>query len=366
MKSGWSDDPMKKDQPQPIIGFCVSSEYYPGLFRLVTKRIQFAPDDVTFIRFQMKDVDFINVQVKGEQFQKNTGEWKAGIFPFPDVVYMQCSAKRVDIKKIENIIGPKVFNSLIFDKWLGWKLLNNYKDLREHLPNTQLLQNHRDLIDFTNKYNYKDVIFKPIHGYSSEGIIRMKFQENKKIKLFYKQGLNMEMQEFPDSKEFWNYFALKINYGSYIIQQSIDTVKSRESVSDIRLNMNKNSKGQWEVSLLLFRVATNSSIVIPLSMSVYTLDNFLNSSIYNKEKMGDIKNSIINLGLKICHAFDKSGYHMADLGIDVGMDENGHLWIFEVNPLPFPTQGSVQDYSLTRPVDYAVYLASKRKKWFQW
>jgi hypothetical protein len=48
------------------------------------------------------------------------------------------------------------------------------------------------------------------------------------------------------------------------------------------------------------------------------------------------------------------------------MDENGHLWIFEVNPLPFPTQGSVQDYSLTRPVDYAVYLASKRKKWFQW
>jgi hypothetical protein len=353
---------MNNDRAQPLIGFCVSRDYYPGLLGLVTQRLHFAPDDVTFIRFHLKDIDFNNLQVKGEQFQKDTRGWIEGVFPIPDVVYMQCSANREEIKRIENVIGPKVFNSFIFDKWEGWNILNNYQELCDHLPNTQLLQNHMDLKDFLNKYNYNDVIFKPIHGYSSEGILRMKFQENNKIKLFYKQGLKMEMQEFPHSREFWHFFSLKINYGSYIIQQSIETVKFRENVSDIRLNMTRNSKGQWEVSLILFRVATNSSIVIPSSISAYTLDNFLKSSVYKKEKMGDIENSIINLGIKICHAFDKLGYHMADLGIDLGMDENGHLWIFEVNPLPHPTQGSVRDYSLTRPVEYAVYLVSQGKK----
>jgi YheC/D like ATP-grasp len=360
MEGGRSDDSLKKDRSQPQIGFCVSRDYYPGLLGLVTHRLQFAPDDVAFIRFHLKDIDFDNLQVKGDKFHKDTGEWKEGVFPIPDVVYMQCSANREDIKRIENVIGHNVFNSFIFDKWQGWNLLNNDKELRGHLPNTQLFHNNIDLINFLNKYHYKDVILKPIFGYSSEGIFRIKFQENKKIQLFHKQGLKMEMQEFPNYTEFWNFLSLNIHYGSYIIQQSIETIKQRENVSDIRLNMNKNSKGQWEVSLLLFRVATNSSIVIPLSISVFTLDNFMKSSIYKKEKMGDIEKSILDLGHKICHAFDKSGYHMADLGIDIGMDENGHLWIFEVNPLPYPTMGSVRDYSLTRPVEYALYLASQK------
>ncbi|MBD1382903.1 YheC/YheD family endospore coat-associated protein [Metabacillus arenae] len=351
---------MKNDESNPLIGICVSKDDYPGLLNLLTKRLQTALDHATFIRFHLTDIDFEKLKVKAAEYKKSSNEWQEGIFPMPDVVYMQCSANRETIKRIENIIGPKVFNSFLFDKWEGWKLLKKSWSLRKHLPTTQLLENNADLIDFISKFNYCDVIVKPINGYSSEGIYRIKFQEGKNIEISSTKGLKIEKQEFKYSKEFWYLLSPKFFAGTHIIQQSIETIKAHENVSDIRLNMNKNRNGQWEVSLLLFRIATNSSVVIPKSITAYNPDKFMKSSIYEKEKMGDIEKTIINLGLKICKAFDKSEYHMADLGIDLGMDEKGHLWIFEVNPLPFPTRGSVLDYSMTKPMEYALYLASKR------
>lgn len=56
--------------------------------------------------------------------------------------------------------------------------------------------------------------------------------------------------------------------------------------------------------------------------------------------------SIMELGLSIGHWFDASGHHMADLGIDLGIERNGKLWIIEVTPFPFPFgphQGSILD-----------------------
>gem|GEM_PF-4777140 len=50
---------------------------------------------------------------------------------------------------------------------------------------------------------------------------------------------------------------------------------------------------------------------------------------------------------------------MADLGIDLGVDEKGKLWIFEVNHIPFPALGAIEDPSVYKPLEYAYYLANR-------
>ena len=340
----------------PTIGFCVSIDHYPGLRDLLTKRLQNYGDHFHFIRFLFKDIDFEKRQVKAEKFNHVNKTWEEGIFPFPSVVYMQSAEKQENIKKLESVIGPYVFNNFIFDKWEGYNLLKQNKELWIHLPYTELLQSKEQFLNFFNQF--KDIILKPIFGYSSIGIYRIKLLENNNLEVFHDDGMNLERQEIKHLETFWSTFHYKFSPGAYIIQQSINTVKSQGNVTDIRLNMDKNCNGNWDMSLLLFRLSRNNSAFISKSIVAYTLDKFLKSPIYDKEKMGDIGDLVINLGLKIGNAFDQSGLHMADIGIDLGMDENGYLWIFEVNPLPFPIVGIVKDYSLNRPIDYALYLIS--------
>ncbi|WP_367757163.1 YheC/YheD family protein [Ammoniphilus sp. 3BR4] len=304
-------------------------------------------------------MNFNNFQVKGHYFQKKGGEIyeEKGVYRFPAVVYMQCHIDREICRKIEHVIGRKVFNNFIFDKWQGWELLSSDIVLRNHLPATQKLLNGADLQKFL--YHHQDIFVKPVSavkGHSSKGIIRVQLQKSKAIGIFYREGKMMRHERLEN----WQEVQDRINIPSnYILQQSIQTVKRGEKVTDIRVNMSKNRKGKWEVSNLLFRMASNSSHIIPEDVKVFS-PNHLEKTFHDFEL--DLM-TCRNVGYRICHIFEKLGYHMGDLGIDLGIDENGHVWIFEVNPLPYPftLSPSHQDHSWTRPLEYASYLAYKKR-----
>ncbi|MBD1383056.1 YheC/YheD family protein [Metabacillus arenae] len=353
LKEARSIDKEKSDHPH--IGICVSKAKR-RLRKLVKQRLQQYPDDATIITFYIEDVDLVKHNVRGTCLEKRAGEISRskGIFPFPDVIYMQCDLDHKMLKEFEQVIGHKVFNSFIFDKWKGWHLLANDKVLCHHLPDTRKLESEIDLQQFL--YDYEDIFLKPInpiYAHNSKGIVRVKLQREGGIEVTYRQkGLRRKSFEFYE--EFQDWISPKY-FKDYIVQQSIATIKWGKKVTDIRLNMNKNGKGEWEVTLLLFRIASNDSHSMPGILAAHPFSNLPKMYPQNKN-MENIEISVVNLGFKICHVLDKSEHHMADLGIDLGVDENGHLWIFEVNPLPYPLRG-VDDLSMTRPLEYASYLA---------
>ncbi|MFC7394404.1 YheC/YheD family protein [Scopulibacillus cellulosilyticus] len=343
----------------PLIGICVSEEKRL-MCELVERRIKKFLGKANFIRFYIEDLDFEMLQVKGDVFEKDTKEWKEGIFPFPDAIYVQCHIDQEVLKQIEEVIGKKVFNNFIFDKWEGWSLLAKDHLLRDNLPVTVILESKMDLKQCL--FMYQDIMLKPVDvskGHSSRGIFRVKLKKDGKIKVFFAKRLKMKEKEFSSFKDFFNWFSGKTSAKDYIIQQSIQTVTRGENITDIRLNMNKNAKGKWKVSCLLFRVAANGSHMIPKTATALTIENLIKVYPQDKIKWEEIEKSIILLGHKICHVFEQQGYHMANLGIDLGLDGSGHLWIFEVNPLPFPLDGTVKDHSLTKPIEYALSLVSK-------
>ncbi|MBX9972596.1 YheC/YheD family protein [Cytobacillus firmus] len=373
---------MDQNKPKtPVIGICISNAKRE-FQKLAKARLERYPGDMTLIRFHIKDLDFENLQVKGVYLEKKGREMnrKKGVFPLPEVIYLQCHVDDKLVKKIEGVIGRRVFNSFIFDKWECWDLLEKDDALRRHLPYTQKLENGTNLQQFL--YNYEDIFLKPIdpsHGHSSKGIFRVKLLANSKelnyhnilqsVKDFFvtkqklqkegsilvtylKQG-EMQRESFELYKKFQDWILPKFSK-NYIMQQSIQTIKWKEKVTDIRLNMNKNGKGDWEVSLLLLRVALNDSHCTPRVLTARPMRS-LTKMFPNDKNMENIETAVVDIGFKICDCLDESGYHMADLGVDLGLDENGHLWVFEVNPLPHPLIG-VPDHSMTKPLEYAAYL----------
>ncbi|WP_332694828.1 YheC/YheD family protein [Halalkalibacter lacteus] len=345
----------KKNSNRPIIGICVSNDQ-PALQKLVKKRIDTFHGKATFIKFFLKDLNFKNLSVKGDYLENKKGKWKKGILPFPDVIYLQSHVALNVVNKIEKIIGRKVFNSFTLDKLQESKLLAKHNILQQHLPHTQKL-NEMHLQNFLTKY--ENIVLKPIYGKTSIGLIRVELQESGKIIAFYREIKTMQKAEFKSYKDFWNWFSRNFFRNNYMMQQGIQTMKWNGMATDIRLNMNKNRNGRWEVSVLLFRIASNNSHLIPGPLAVVPLARLTNFN-FKKEKIANMEMSIKTLGFKICNALDKSGHHMADLGIDLGFDEDGHLWIYEVNSLPHPILGVQDDFSLTRPLEYAHYLALKK------
>ncbi|WP_216828231.1 YheC/YheD family endospore coat-associated protein [Alkalihalobacterium elongatum] len=339
---------------QPIIGICVSDQKV-SLRTLVKERINCFDGKATFVIFYLSDLDFNSLSVRGKYLEDKEGEWKEGTLPFPDVIYLQSRVDLKIVKKMENVIGRKVFNTFTLDKFTEAKLLEEHKILQRHLPYSQKLESESQLQTLLT--TYKNIFLKPIFGASSKGVIRVTLHPTENIEVHYGTGRRMRVNNFSSIRKFWKWLMPRLSKNTYLMQQGIQTMKWNGKATDIRLNLNRNKCGIWEVSALLFRIASNNSHLIPGPTAIIPINNLTNLK-YDIKKVEEMERSIKELGYKICHALDLSGHHMADLGLDLGMDESGHLWIFEVNSLPHPIRIK-DDHSLTLPLDYAFYLASK-------
>ncbi|MBX9988371.1 hypothetical protein H7S36_24060 [Priestia aryabhattai] len=171
----------------------------------------------------------------------------------------------------------------------------------------------------------------------------------------------MKAKRFESYQKSQDWTLPRLILGSYILQQGIETVKSSKNAIDIRINMNQNSKGQREIPIILFQVASNSSHVILKLLTAYSVSNFIKTLTVDKEKEEKIEKSVMNVGMKVYSMLDNSEYHMVDFGINLGMGKNGRVRLFEINPPPISFRGSIQNHFLIRPIEYASYLALNKQ-----
>lgn len=279
--------------------------------------------------------------------------WVTGTYSLPNVIYVQSEFKYDELKTIEQVLPGKIFNNHFYDKMECWSILSQNLLLKPNLPKSKLLETPEDIGDYLGQF--RSVYLKPILGHSGKGIIKTKLLKNGQVERFC---LN-ENKLIQSIHELYNWITTSISTDPYMVQQGIETATWKGNPTDIRLNMNKNGKGDWEVSFLVARIALNQPFVSTGSQHnvLSYIEPYLTRIFPNKDTVG-LKQSIIDLGYEICRTFDGTKYHMAEFGIDIGVDPFGKLWIFEVNHLPHPFH-KLPDKSLTLPFDYAYYLTQK-------
>jgi len=322
--------------------------------------------------FTPTSINWDNLTVRGYSYRHGTngrGVWVSSLYPLPDVVYDRVSTRSGEARdqirntKIRLMQQPYLsyFNPSFLNKWKVHQMLLTNPWLHKHLPETRPLttENLEEMLRM-----YRTVYVKPSNGSLGLGIIRV--TKDQKGTLNYVVHRTKRFRSSADNADDFIARTRKIRGDKpYIVQQGIDLATYHGSSFDIRIIYQKNRQGQWQIGKKFARVAAKGSAVSNLSSGGKALPTkILMRAIFRKSDLIEEKNrQILEVCYQVAQTIEKTSQMIyGELGLDLGLDKSGHIWLIEVNSKPrksTETQLSktIMRNALKRPLEYSTYLA---------
>lgn len=266
--------------------------------------------------------------------------WTKHHFPYPDVIYNRLHSRRADASttflKLKKMLEDKeipIFNSRFFSKDETYQLLVKNSTIENHLPLTGKLT-YSNLISMLKIFPL--LYIKPVHGSQGRNIIHMEFLNNQYIATISSGKKKGKSQLFTDEKKLWKWLEGYAKRRSYICQQGIDFQKWQGRSLDFRILCHKNYQNNWTITSTVARIAQKKAIVANLAQGAEMQPaKVVLNELLNPERASHILEELKALALKIANILsDNTDGYLGELGIDIGMDKKGHLWVIEVNSKP--------------------------------
>lgn len=317
-------------------------------------------EGVEFFYFTPKKVNFDDRTINGQVLED--GQWQERVMPFPDVIYNAGSPEKLAVSKkiIERLKKEIPFTThSIGNKWNVMERLKEAKEFDKYIIPTEIVKN----IDVFHSYmaHHKKIVFKPIDGRKGKGIYfiikigeNFEVRQNSDNRMYSKQQLNALIHEL-------------LATGTFIMQPYIQSKMKSGQVYDFRLHVQKNGEGKWVVTTVYPRIAPHGSIIPNINNGGYTnyLDPFLEQEF--KEEAFNIRRMLEHFSLSLARHLDdiqmtKFGEVIDEIGIDVGLDAQQKIWIYEVNWRPgCPPAFYLELDVVTHSIRYAKYLAENQQ-----
>lgn len=326
-----------------------------------------------FFVFTPNCIKWSNQTVKGYVWRNGgmeRGRWSSSIYPLPDVVYDRISTRLAQTRsknacqRLMGLTDLHYFNPSFLNKWRVHELLAQNPDLHQYLPETHLL-NQNNLEAMANKYRV--LYLKPSNGSLGARIIQTNVGDNKLNYTIYNHGRRSRQAANP--AELLQATRATRGKRSYIVQQGIDLDTYNGSPFDLRIITQKNREGKWLISKKFARVAPSGSSIANLSRggTAETSHRVMARIFHSGRSLIKAKNEELRrLCLAVAETMETSSQQAyGELGLDIGIDKRGNLWIIEVNSKPRKTtvtslsQAIVRN-TFQRPLQYAIYLAGFR------
>ncbi|MFD1204295.1 YheC/YheD family protein [Sporosarcina contaminans] len=312
-----------------------------------------------FYYFSPGDVNFVNRTIRGQVYEK--GAWKSKILPFPDVIYNAGSPEKLSKSKetIDKLKQEIPFTThSIGNKWSVNRRLKEAGEFSHYLIPTESVKNPEHFFKFISAFD--KVVFKPIDGRKGKGIYFI-VQENGKF-IVKAEGLNRTYTK----NQMNGFIKQKLSNETFIVQPYIRSVTNSGQVFDFRLHVQKNGTGNWVITTIYPRVAPKGSIIANINSGGYTnyLDPFLEQEF--GEEAFNIRKKLEFFSLSLANHLDelqmeKFGETIDEIGVDVGMDEERKLWIYEVNWRPgCPPAFYLELDVVKNTILYAKYIAKNQ------
>lgn len=238
-----------------------------------------------------------------------------------------------------------------------YDLLMRNEEIRPHLPGTinasvSTLQQYMEL--------YDSLILKPDNGSVGKGIYKLE-KDQKGWTLQYKQGKRPRKISF--SHRIPLFLRKRMQQRKYIIQQRLPLATWRNRPFDLRVSVQRNITGHWQVTGIVGKVARKNGYLTNVAQGgkVYPLSVLLTE--YPDLDLHAAEENTQQFALTVANELSSQLPNLADLGMDVGITEHGYPLFIECN-------GRDQRYSFrdakmmdewkatyTNPVSYARYLS---------
>lgn len=301
-------------------------------------------------------------------------EWRREPVPLPDIVYDRCfftsTRQRQACEHMLSALKRKKhfqsFNSSLPNKLLVYEALHSVEELIPYLPYTEPLHTLASISRWLSLYP-DGVILKPAAGMHGKGVLHLHY--NRQLAQYEVRGRNLRNESFQTSFSSelnvlkWLYrFKREMNY---IIQPYLQLKNAKDEPFDIRVLMQKDHSGQWQLTGSIARVGQRHG----LTSNMHGGGEARNPLTLLAEKLGSYKaerllEKIHMISGQTVTAIEAHFGRFGELALDFGVTPQGSIWVLECNSKPGRQafhSGAEELLALVheRPLQYAQYLQQR-------
>ena len=344
------------------------SFFEPSYFRAIHKEGEKLGAEVYF--FSHEDVQSEKRQVAG-YVPGDKGGWIKKNFAWPDIVIDRYrSGWTPEFKKLRksgtlNILIPKFTT-----KSRATDLFLNTESTRRWIPETQPYSQAK-LKEMLERHPI--VYLKPSNGTGGAGVVQLKKTSQGISSQYRTRSMKVGKKHYSTMDSMYtamNSWVRKENIrgGTFMLQQGLNLELVPGRWADIRLFIQKNGMGEWEVTGLGVRLAAagspNTNLIAPGNKG-YSFKPFM-EKYFGEEKTRQIRQECDELAMDTVKVIESHFGTMMEFGMDIGIEKNGRVWLLEVNPKPCKDImwkiGEWDQYRKTvrRPLEYARYRVEQQ------
>ncbi|MEF3306500.1 YheC/YheD family endospore coat-associated protein [Paenibacillus sp. GYB003] len=318
----------------------------------------------------VKDLKPGHKKIIGYTYDSASKQWSQQIIGIPRVLYNRIPQREDEAdpevqRTLQAILRQpqvRIFNPTFFNKWSLFEWLNKAKTTARYIPATRKLTASHELESLLKLY--PSVYMKPISGKAGKGIMKAeryvgKLDRKTEYALSVQETKGSVVYKYPKFSQLWAKIKEEIGREEYIAQQGISIVKYKKRPFDLRLLVQKNYKGEWDVTGIGARLAGKMSITthVPRGGSIDDPEKLL-AAAFGPEGTKRILGRARKAALAIARQVEKkSGHMLGEMSMDMGVDVHGGIWFFEANSKPMKfDEPQIRKKSLERIVQYSLYL----------
>ncbi|WP_286886120.1 YheC/YheD family protein [Aneurinibacillus sp. UBA3580] len=317
--------------------------------------------------FTLDQISQENNTADGWTYHNN--HWIKRRFPLPKCVYNRIGSRRIEEKEetkekiaILKNKGVLFFNEQFLDKWHIYERMSRLPENASFSPYTELYTGVASLSAMLQKHPY--IYLKPSSGSLGRGIIRLA-RTNGGYVCQYASLNGTVIRRYRTLGTLHQMLRSRIGKQQYLMQQGLHLIKMRGGIVDFRALVQKNRYGEWSITSVVGRSApTSKSIVSNVARggTMLPLGGALTAAGFPPMTRNMVAASIRKHALLIARLFEKCVEgHYAELGIDLGVEKSGKVWLLEINSKPSKTNNALANAgkgsrpSVIRLVDYCFY-----------
>ena len=296
-------------------------------------------------------------------FHKQNEKYVRKSFPIPKVIHNRAMIFKPSLndmmQQIRQKYNVKIYNEVTrYRKYYIHQLLVSDDRIKPYLPETKILTK-ASLFILLNKH--KTCFIKPVSNSLGRGIIKVRqFGPNRYLCRYMFQRKQIAVN--CNRMQLWQRISRLVGSTRYIVQQGIALAQYNNCPFDIRVSVQLNDKGVWQVTGATTKVAKPGHFLTNVAqggkaIALKKVMSQLESLNYD-EAMDKVK----EVALLASNILSKKLRGIADLGYDIGIDTNGYPFIIELNGkdqrYSFKIAGEMEAWRNTfrNPIGYGKYL----------